>query len=413
MKNISACVSIAVLLLAVGASGQAPASAASHATRYNLKDLGTLGGGNSVPIWVTTSGEVVGYSETGQFDSSGSPIFHAFRWKRDVMSDLGTLGGDYSQALGENEQGLVSGVADVAGGATAHAVLWQRGSMSDLGTLAGPDGFSYAELVNDRHEAVGSSSTTAGTMHAVLWNREMIRDLGTLGGPNSFANGINSRGQIVGWSQSDDVPDPVLGFPLYHAVLWNKDRMINLGTGPGGTGSAAFNINNRTQIVGRFAIRDATVGAVVHAFLWESGRIRDLGVPAGEQDSEANSLNDDGQIVGDSGTGPAETYTPDRALLWRSSRPIDLNTLIPADSGYHLIVAFDVNNHSEIAVLAVQLNSGNVHAVLLTPRFSNVEDSHASTMVPLSNLALGLSENARRLLNVAKRKRVGPGAGIR
>jgi hypothetical protein len=44
-----------------------------------------------------------------------------------------------------------AGVADVAGGATAHAVLWQRGAMRDLGTLAGPDGFSYAELVNDRH----------------------------------------------------------------------------------------------------------------------------------------------------------------------------------------------------------------------------------------------------------------------
>lgn len=413
MKNISACVSIAVLLLAVGASGQAPTSAMSHVTKYRLKDLGTLGGGNSVPIWLTSSGEVVGYSETGEFDNSGSPIFHAFRWKRGVMSDLGTLGGAYSQALGGNEQGQVSGVADVAGGVTSHAVLWQRGTVSDLGTLAGPEGFSYAELVNDRHETVGSSSTADGTMHAVLWNRETIKDLGTLGGPNSFANGINNRGQVVGGSQSDDVPDPVLGFPLYHAVLWSKDRMINLGSGPGGTGSAAFNVNNRTQIVGRFGIPDASVGAVQHAFLWESGRIRDLGVPAGEQDCEAISLNDYGEIVGDSGTGPAESFTSDRALLWRSGGPIDLNTLIPADSGYHLIVAFDVNNHSEIAVLAVQLNSGNVHAVLLTPRFSNVEDSQASTMVPLSNLALGLSENARRLLNVAKRIKVGPGAGIR
>jgi hypothetical protein len=43
-------------------------------TSYHLIDLGTLGGDNSVPIWITKTGDVVGYSETGKFDGFGNPI---------------------------------------------------------------------------------------------------------------------------------------------------------------------------------------------------------------------------------------------------------------------------------------------------------------------------------------------------
>jgi hypothetical protein len=79
-------VTLSAMMLAVfymcgaAAQGQDSSLASSRRTRYTIRDLGTLGGGNSVPIWLTNSGEVVGYSETGQVDGSGSPILHAFRW---------------------------------------------------------------------------------------------------------------------------------------------------------------------------------------------------------------------------------------------------------------------------------------------------------------------------------------------
>lgn len=53
------------------------------------------------------------------------------------------------------------------------------------------------------------------------------------------------------------------------------------------------------------------------------------------------------------GVGFIEPHTPDRALLWRNGTRIDFNTLIPEDSGYHLIMAFDVNARGEIVVCAV------------------------------------------------------------
>jgi len=374
--------------------------------RYGITDLGTLGGKNSIPIWITNSGDVIGYSETGQVDGSGNPIQHAFLWSKGMMQDLGTLGGNNSFALGGNEEGQIVGYADVSGGATSHAVLWDEGSITDLGTLGGPDGFSYAQLINDKHQIVGGSTTAEGTFHGVVWDRGVMTDLGTLGGPNSFGNGINDHGQIVGGDTISDAVDPILGFPPYYGTLWNRGEIITLTPG---VPAAAFNINNKSQVVGRILVPDPKEGGVAHAFLWQEGVLTDLGVPAGDDNSEANSLNNHGQIVGDSGVGFIESYAPDHALLWQNGGRIDLNTLIPGNSGYHLIVAFDVNARGEIVVCAVQVSSGNIHAALLAPQpesdVDNAGPSEADRALP------SISPRARRMLEHARRMKSGHGRG--
>jgi probable HAF family extracellular repeat protein len=392
-----------------------PAPASAQNT-YNITDLGTLGGNNSIPFWITNTGEVVGVSDTGQFDAFGNPVDHAFRWVGGRMQDLKTLGGTNSSATGAGDEGVAAGIADVTGGATSHAAIWYKGAITDLGTLSGPGGFSFAQLINDQQQVVGGSTTADGGFHASVWNHGAVLDLGTLPCPTSdcvsFGNGINDLGQTVGGSQVSDVPDPVLGFPPFHATLWTKGTTEDLGAGPEGSiGSVAFNINNKSQVVGRFAPPDPVEEAVSHAFLWESGVMHDLGVPSGlgDDNSEANSLNDSGQIVGDSGVGFIESYAPDHALLWQNGHWTDLNTLIPADSGYYLIVAFDVNARGQIVVWAVQLSTGNIHAALLTPQPSNVggssATSHAREVPPT------LSENAKRLLRLAKARRTGVKTG--
>jgi probable HAF family extracellular repeat protein len=105
---------------------------------YNITDLGTLGGNNSIPFWITNTGEVVGVSDTGQFDAFGNPIDHAFRWVGGQMQDLKTLGGTNSSATGANEEGAAVGIADLAGGTTSHAALWYNGAISDLGASLVP-----------------------------------------------------------------------------------------------------------------------------------------------------------------------------------------------------------------------------------------------------------------------------------
>src|SRR6266567_804276 len=252
--------------------------------QYSITDLGTLGGRNSIPNWITNTGDVIGISDTGQYDSFGNPIDHAFRWSKGVMHDLGTLGDVNSVGLGGNDEGAAVGNNWYN---VNHALLWYNGSVADLGTLVGPSGYSWAQQINNGVQIVGGSEAPDGTFHAALWNHGVISDLGTFGVPNtnSFANGINDLGQIVGGSQINDVSDPRLGFPPFYPVLWDKGAITKISGAPSyalaGGSAAAFNINNKGEVVGRFAIADPAEGAIAHAFLWHGGVFTDLGVPVG------------------------------------------------------------------------------------------------------------------------------------
>ena len=291
-------VSAALLVIASGLLSL-PASASGQVT-YRITDLGTLGGNNSIPYWITNSGEIVGVSDTGRFDSSGNPIDHAFVWKNGSMHDLKTLGGNNSAAGAANNEGQAAGSSDVTGGATSHAALWDHGTIIDLGTLDGPDLPSNSFSMNNRHQIAGASFGADGTFHAVLWQDRQINDLGTLGGPNSVAFGMNDNGQIIGVSEYNDVINPIFGFAPYDPLIWDKGVITDIGPGPEGSfGGDGFDINNRGQAVGRIVVPDPVELAVGHAFLWDSGVMRDLGVPAGlgDDNSEANKLNNYGQIV--------------------------------------------------------------------------------------------------------------------
>src|SRR5437660_1586784 len=71
-----------------------------------------------------------------------------------------------------------------------------------------------------------------------------VTDLGTLGGTSSEADGINSRGQVVGRSSTN-----LSGVAIGHAFLFSRGTMTDLGT-LGGSNSSAFGVNNYGQVVG-------------------------------------------------------------------------------------------------------------------------------------------------------------------
>ena len=78
-----------------------------------------------------------------------------------------------------------------------------------------------------------------------------------------------------------------------------------------------------------------------------------------------NNVNDRGQIVGFS----INLTFNQHALLWEEAgnAPVDLNSLLPVDSPWYIVSAAGITNAGEIAATAVNLNTFEVHAVLVSP----------------------------------------------
>lgn len=382
-----AAASIALLSMIAAASGQTDLTSApppSATPTYTITDLGSLGDSYSVATSINASGQIVGDSLVS-WESS-----HGFLYDNGTMTDLGTLGGRLSFAADINASSQIVGDSQPGSSHAEHAFLYSAGTMTDLGTLGGLD--SEAAAINDGGQVVGASGVTTGRTyqhHAFLYNNGAMTDLGTFGGPNSMATDINTSGQIVGYSD-------ISAFES-HAFLYSGGTMADLGT-LGGPSSYAAAINDAGQIVGA----SLTADDVCHAFLYSGGTMTDLGTladnaatpaptatPAADDEptevsdageahcdggwrhhapqSHAYAINSQGQIVGDSDATPSgEHCDGPHAFLYENGAILDLNNLIPADSGWTLSHAFALNDSG--AIVGAGINpDGTIHGYLLTP----------------------------------------------
>jgi probable HAF family extracellular repeat protein len=167
---------------------------------------------------------------------------------------------------------------------------------ADLGTLGGNESEAYG--INDGRQVVGYAFTHTGEKHAFLYSKGRKRDLGTLGGTESWAYGINNAGQVVGYATTPEAS--------YHAFLYSKGVMTDLGT-LGVGDSFAFGINDLGEVVGVWG-GTGTPGTGFHAFLYSNGVMTDLGTLPGGGTSVANAINEHGRVVGQATTATGETH---------------------------------------------------------------------------------------------------------
>ena len=317
-------------------------------------DLGTLGGSNSQALGVNSDGSVV----VGSSLTTGNATTRAFRWTSGGMVDLGTLGGESSIANGVNADGsVVVGVSNTTGNAAIHAFRWTSGGMVDLGTLGGD--FSRANGVSaDGSVVVGYSFITGNAVnHAFRWTSGGMVDLGTLGGDNSLALGVNADGSVVVGVGNTS------GNVANHAFRWTSGGMVDLGT-LGGDFSRANGVSADGSVVVGYSF--ITGNAVNHAFRWTSGGMVDLGTLGGDN-SQAQGVNSDGSVVvGYSNiTGSAANH----AFRWTAATGIkDINTLLANAgvnmSGIELTVARGVSANGQF-IVGQGLFSGINHAYIV------------------------------------------------
>ncbi len=246
------------------------------------------------------------------------------------ITDLGEFqGGGVSQGQAINTIGQVAGYARFAN-YNAHGFLWSEGTgLVDLGAFPPASDFSLAQGINSFGDVVGYSlHSDSLNQRGVRWRKGMMHDLGTLpGGDTSLASGINDLGEITGYSNGTGIG--------VHAVIWNKQGVIHELAALSGGYSQGIAINIQGEVAG-YSI---TENAESHGVLWSkpSGIFALPRLLPTDTIGSANGINNLGQVVGGSGN---------TAVLWQNDKNHTAVSLGVLSGGWS--TAFAINDGGQV-----------------------------------------------------------------
>lgn len=345
----------ASFLFAVSLPG---ASAAFAAATYDVTAVPTLPGGTrNFALDVNNSRQV-----TGNSGMSGNSTLNPYLATGGSATYLGTIDSNnvFGRGYAVNDAGVVVGESN---NDSSNAFVWDTANgIRELERIAGGSG-GVAHDINNRNVIVGISSNGTASRPTLYTpgagGSYTASDLGSLDGTTTTlgrAWGINDAGQAVGVSRRQTTPTSVS-----QATLWQNGTVTNLGSLQPDLFSEAFAINEGGVAVGA-AVNGATPGgtSIRRAVMFDDGSVTDLG-SLGRTFSEAKDINDDGLIVG---FVTNISGSPQSAFVWDDGVMTDLNTLIPADSGWVLQSAEGINDLGDITGFGTF--GGNTRAYLLT-----------------------------------------------
>jgi probable HAF family extracellular repeat protein len=367
------------------------------------------------------------------------------------VTDLGTLGGNFSQAFGMSNSGAVGGAATLANG-QMHPFVWVNGVMMDLGLLGGSNGAAQNPTVSletpmwselSTLDPLGEDFCGFGThlaCRAAIWKAGVITPLPALGGNNAVGFSMNERGQMVGMAETpvQDGNCPAPQRLRFAPVLWgpNPSQVQILPLIGGDTVGWAYGLNAAGQAVGASgACNDTyfTVSSGVlsgqRAVLWDNGRAHDLGHLGGQGPTVAVSINNRMDVVGAStlptgeihgflwstGAGMQDIGVVDndlfgapssindrgqvvggscdagfncRAFLWDGQSMMDLNGLVVEGPSLYLLFATWVNESGEIAGFGIDENTFEIRAFLARPVGASSNASLKTAQRPILPVSL-------------------------
>lgn len=359
-----------------------------QAAIYSITDLGTLGGTTSSALDVNNLRQVTGNSLVVSDPGSSGSLLRAYTWTSGTMTAIPALAplpaevspfNRFARGYAINDAGYVVGEFN-NNSSRAFVFNPNTGVTTGLTRLSGGTDNGVAHDINNAGTIVGISSN--GTVsRPTIWTDTgsgyTPSDLGTIAG-NTTTSGrawaINQSGVVVGLSNNGTTSQ---------ATMWNGAAVTNLTSlGDGSQFSQALGVNDNNlavgssstgQTVGQLIGTSSTTG-ITRGFVWNAGVITELSPfnlysPSNtgattNYHSVANDINDAGLVVGNSQriSGSAAVAT-----LWENGIPIDLNTLLPAGSGWNLLNAESINSAGDIVGFGTFGGSNRAFLLMAVP----------------------------------------------
>jgi probable HAF family extracellular repeat protein len=335
-------------------------------TRYKATDIvsGSLSSNTNGSINATSIndfGQIAGRLDTGAFFTNANAttgvvntqniVRQGFVWENGVItginsqgikkgsSDLGAANGASVTLQSPNvntisNDGIILGTADEVRQPnplpTDRALVWEKESgtykltINDLGGIE-----SYYFDINAAGQIAGRNILTGGYEKTIVVENGVVTELAALGGDGGTARGLNEKGQIVGFVDSDGLLNDAF---KNTAILWEKDaagkyQKKNLGTF-GAEQASLRDINNLGDIIG--ATTNGTGATLTsNPFVLRDDEFIALGSLGGKTGS-TNAINDLGQVVGASQIAAGTNH----AYVWSDGILSDLNNLVTAPLTY-------------------------------------------------------------------------------
>jgi probable HAF family extracellular repeat protein len=351
--------------------------------RYQATDLGSLStnaNGSVNAASINDFGQIAGRYDTGatftnQNATTGvvnanNLVRQGFIWEngtqtaitstgvKNGQSDLGAANGTTVTLLTPNvntisNRGVILGTADEVRQPnpipTDRALVWQKDggnyklSINDFGGIE-----SYVFDINNSGQLVGRNILASGYEKTIYIENGVVKELSALGGDGGTARGINNKGQIIGYVDSDDALNDKF---VNTAVIWEKDvtgtyQLKNLGTF-GDEQATLRDINDAGSIIGSTSSGSGTT-ATSTPFILRDDEFTALGSLGGKTGS-TNGINEFGQVVGASQIASGTNH----AYVWNEGVMGDLNNLVTSPITYNgasvtLTSAVGINNFGDI-----------------------------------------------------------------
>lgn len=323
-------------------------ASASQAQTFSIRDLGAVARQSvSKGYSLNSLGQAAGVSSSPNGD-----IPTLFTNGQSV--DLGTLQpNDVAIATGINGTGVVVGYEPFSStpGNTFHAFLYANGALHDIHSPSLFPAGTTANAINGSGVVVGQGNLTSGSFRAFVYANGKMTDIGPPGTSQGSAVAINDAGEIIGNA-----------YPGGAFVL--SGGKFKFLTPPSGTSVSVNAISSTGEIAGTIFFNS---GSSPHTAVYSNGVWTDLGGISGVA-VHGTGVNSSGQVIA-TGFFPIQSYHPFRpgkhvGYIIRNGALVDLNTLIPANSGFTITDAIAINDAGQILCNA----NNSDRAVLLTPQ---------------------------------------------